>query len=117
MADESNFYLELKSEADFDGLPTELKNAAIADAKEAKHEYGVDLVAWNDLPKSGAIVAAVNHREFKMRSTADFLSKLENDGVITDVKSMLDPAAFARRIQREVSSWGVVIQREGIKLD
>ena len=30
---------------------------------------------------------------------------------------MLDPAAFARRIQREVSSWGVVIQREGIKLD
>lgn len=36
LADESNYYLELKSEADFDGLPTELKNAAIADAKERK---------------------------------------------------------------------------------
>ena len=34
LADESNYYLELKSEADFEGLPTELKNAAIAEAKE-----------------------------------------------------------------------------------
>ena len=34
LADESNYYLELKTEADFDGLPTELKNAAIAEAKE-----------------------------------------------------------------------------------
>lgn len=67
----------------------------VADTKEAKHEYGVDLVAWDDLPKSGAIVAAVNHREFKIRTTANFLSKLESNGVITDVKSMLDPAAFA----------------------
>lgn len=31
--------------------------------------------------------------------------------------AMLDPAAFSRRIQREVASWGEVIQREGIKLD
>jgi len=67
----------------------------VADAREAKHEYGVDLVAWNDLPKAGAIVAAVNHRQFKERTITDFLSKLEQHGVITDVKSMLDPAAFA----------------------
>lgn len=67
----------------------------VADAAEARHEYGVDLVAWEDLPKVGAIVAAVNHREFKSRPTSDFLSKLEKNGVITDVKCMLDPAAFA----------------------
>jgi UDP-N-acetyl-D-glucosamine/UDP-N-acetyl-D-galactosamine dehydrogenase len=66
-----------------------------ADSKEAHHEYGVDLVAWDDLPKAGAIVAAVNHREFKTRPAADFLSKLKEDGVITDVKSMFDTAAFA----------------------
>jgi peptidyl-dipeptidase Dcp len=36
LADESNYYLELKAEADFDGLPSELKNAAIAAAKERK---------------------------------------------------------------------------------
>lgn len=67
----------------------------VAEAAEARHEYGVDLVAWDDLPKSAAIVVAVSHREFKSRKTADFLSKLEIDGVITDVKSMLDPADFA----------------------
>jgi peptidyl-dipeptidase Dcp len=34
LADESNYYVELQTEADFDGLPVELKNAAIAEAKE-----------------------------------------------------------------------------------
>ncbi len=67
----------------------------VADREEAHHEYGVDLVAWENLPQAGAIVAAVNHREFKNRSSADFLSKLHKDGVITDVKSMFDAAAFA----------------------
>lgn len=67
----------------------------VADTKEAHHEYGVDLVAWDDLPKAAAIVAAVNHREFKIRPSADFLSILQKDGVITDVKSMFDAAAFA----------------------
>lgn len=67
----------------------------VADVKEAHHEYGVDLVTWENLPKAAAIVAAVNHREFKTRPANDFLSKLHQDGVITDVKSMFDAAAFA----------------------
>ena len=67
----------------------------VADTKEAFHEYGIDLRTWDDLPKAGAIVAAVNHREFKDRPVGDFLSKLEKDGVITDVKSMFETAAFA----------------------
>ncbi|KAB2926767.1 MAG: nucleotide sugar dehydrogenase [Dechloromonas sp.] len=67
----------------------------VADTAEARHEYGVDLVAWDAIPRSAAIVVAVNHREFKNRTTADFLSKLKDHGVVTDVKSMLDPAAFA----------------------
>lgn len=36
LADETNYYLELKTEADFDGLPIELKNAAMAEAKDRK---------------------------------------------------------------------------------
>lgn len=36
LADETNYYLELKTEADFEGLPAELRNAAIAEAKERK---------------------------------------------------------------------------------
>jgi len=67
----------------------------VADTNEAHHEYGVDLVSWDNLPKAAAIVAAVNHREFKIRPSTDFLSKLEKDGVITDVKSMFDASAFA----------------------
>ena len=30
---------------------------------------------------------------------------------------MLEPASYARRIEREVAAWGAVIQREGITLD
>ncbi|MDZ4313966.1 MAG: nucleotide sugar dehydrogenase [Azonexus sp.] len=67
----------------------------VADTREAHHEYGIDLVAWDDLPQAGAIVAAVNHRQFKNRPGADFLTKLHKDGVITDVKSMFDAADFA----------------------
>lgn len=36
LADETNYYLALKTEADFAGLPAELKNAAMAEAKERK---------------------------------------------------------------------------------
>lgn len=36
LAEEHNQYVELKTEAEFDGLPNELKNAAIAEAKERK---------------------------------------------------------------------------------
>lgn len=64
----------------------------VADKQEAKHEYGVELVSWVDLPTSGAIVAAVNHKEFKARPVSDYLSKLAKNGIITDVKSMLNPA-------------------------
>ena len=67
----------------------------IADTQEARHEYGVELSTWDDLPKAAAIVAAVNHREFKNRPTQEFLSKLEKNGVITDVKSMFDTSQFA----------------------
>ena len=67
----------------------------VADAAEAHHEYGVDLVDWDKLPKAAAIVAAVNHKQYKALTTAEFAAKLESGGVITDVKSMLDHHAFA----------------------
>lgn len=67
----------------------------VADAAEALHEYGVDLVNWNDLPKAAAMVIAVNHKQYKTLSTKDFTTKLKADGVIADVKSMLDHNAFA----------------------
>lgn len=69
----------------------------VADVAEARHEYGIDLVAWNDLPKAAAIVAAVNHKDYKALPIGDFVAKLEKDGVVADVKSMLDSKALAEK--------------------
>ncbi len=62
----------------------------VADADEAKHEYGIDLTTWDDLPQAAAIVAAVAHKEFRNRPLSDFTEKLQAGGVLTDVKSLFD---------------------------
>ena len=62
----------------------------VANADEARHEYGVELTAWDDLPQAAAIVAAVAHKEFRNRPLSDFTAKLQAGGVLTDVKSMFD---------------------------
>ncbi len=67
----------------------------VADVKEAHHEYGVDLLSWEKLPQCAAIVAAVAHRELKQRPAADYLNKLQPNGVIADVKCQFDQRAFA----------------------
>lgn len=67
----------------------------VADSTEALHEYGINLVTWEDLPKSAAIVAAVNHKEFKIKPVAEYMPKLEKQGVVVDVKGMLDLQAFS----------------------
>ena len=74
----------------------------VADAAEARHEYGVELVEWDKLPKAAAIVAAVNHKQYKALSVAEFATKLESGGVIADVKSMLDSEAFK---QAAITVW------------
>ena len=67
----------------------------VAEAEEAVHEYGVKLVAWDDLPKAQAIVAAVAHQEYADLGVARLTEKLVPGGVFTDVKSFYDPAALA----------------------
>jgi UDP-N-acetyl-D-galactosamine dehydrogenase len=65
-----------------------------ADPDESEREYGVRPVAWDDLPRAAAIVAAVSHREFAARPVADFVAKLQPGGVYVDVKSQADAAGF-----------------------
>ena len=74
----------------------------VADVVEAKHEYGVELTAWDDLPKAAAIVLAVAHHEFKQFSVADYLSKLRDNGVLCDVKCA---APFAELAERGITVW------------
>ncbi|HWR93105.1 MAG TPA: nucleotide sugar dehydrogenase [Desulfobacterales bacterium] len=66
----------------------------IADPREAQHEYGVDLVKWEDMPKAVALVAAVSHKEYKERPQQDYLDKLQPNGVVADVKSRFALDAF-----------------------
>ena len=69
----------------------------IADPAEARHEYGVDLVAWDALPQAHAMVAAVAHREFARHSIDDVAAKIERGGLYVDVKCQADAAALHAR--------------------
>jgi UDP-N-acetyl-D-galactosamine dehydrogenase len=65
-----------------------------ADPVEALHEYGVELSAWNDLPRADAIVAAVSHSQLCALSVDDFQKKLVKGGCFIDVKACFDSAAL-----------------------
>jgi UDP-N-acetyl-D-galactosamine dehydrogenase len=68
----------------------------IPDVAEARHEYGLDLVPWERLPRADAIVVAVAHREFMKRPIADYLSKVVEGGCFIDVKSQFEVATLQR---------------------
>lgn len=65
-----------------------------ADADEAKHEYGIDLVDIKDVKDADCLVLAVAHDTFKQMSWDDIdnlYGNYENhEKVIIDVKSILD---------------------------
>ena len=65
-----------------------------ADPEEARHEYGVRLLAWDDLPRADAVVAAVAHRGFKALAAEDLCRKMVKGGVFVDVKSAYDAQAL-----------------------
>ncbi len=62
----------------------------VSDAAEAKHEYGLDLVAWENLPVADAIVVAVAHKEYLAKPTSDYLAKVVKNGCFIDIKSQFD---------------------------
>ena len=74
----------------------------VANAKEALHEYGIELTAWDNLPPAAAIVAAVAHRGFKERPLSDFVGKLQKGGVLADVKSMFNASEL---VAQGVTVW------------
>ena len=66
----------------------------VPDAEEARHEYGLELEPWNELPRADAIVVAVAHRQFVGKPIPDFLSKVVEGGCFIDVKGQFDSAAL-----------------------
>nr|WP_315464258.1 nucleotide sugar dehydrogenase [uncultured Rhodoferax sp.] len=65
------------------------------DPDEARHEYGVELLPWESLPRADALVAAVSHKQFLTMPIEDFQRKLVKGGCFIDVKSCFDASAFA----------------------
>ena len=62
----------------------------VAAPADARHEYGIELVSWEQLPVAHAIVVNVAHREFTARDPADYAAKLIPNGCFSDVKSCFD---------------------------
>ena len=64
-----------------------------ADPMVAKHEYGVDLVAREDVPKADCVIIAVGHNEYRSMSVMQlkelFKGELaDEEKVLVDVKSL-----------------------------
>lgn len=66
----------------------------LAPAPLARSEYGLELTAWEQLPISHAMVAAVAHHCFQDLSVAQIRSKLTDGGCIVDVKSRWNAQAL-----------------------
>ncbi len=67
---------------------------AQAEADEALHEYGVQLLPLTELPRADAIVAAVSHTEYAKLGAADLGRILIDGGAFIDVKAAFDAAAL-----------------------
>lgn len=64
-----------------------------ADAEVAKKEYGVELTAWEDVPKADCVIVAVGHKEYRSMSMMQikelFKDELtDEEKVLVDVKSL-----------------------------
>ncbi len=60
-----------------------------ADAAQARHEYGIDLLAdIADARAYDAVVGAVRHREFEAFSGPELARLVAADGVVADIKGM-----------------------------
>ncbi len=62
----------------------------LVDASHAKSEYGVDLMPWDDLPQSQALVLAVAHQAYTRLTVTEIANKLVPGGVLMDVKAVLE---------------------------
>ena len=63
-----------------------------ADREVAKHEYGVDLIDFEKLPKADCVIVAVGHNQFRSMSMMKlkelFKNSKDEEKVLIDVKSL-----------------------------
>lgn len=62
----------------------------IADADEARQEYGIELLAWEALPQADATIVAVTHEPLLSKPLSTYVDKLKHGGCFIDVKARFD---------------------------
>lgn len=73
-----------------------------ADADVAKHEYGVDLVPMDKLPKADCVIVAVGHKEFRSMSMMQ-LKQFFKDELLDEEKVLLDVKSLYRMDELKAS--------------
>ena len=65
----------------------------LAEAEEAVAEYGVRLLAWNEVKQVDGVILAVPHRHYLQMDVQELLRPLrrQRNSVLVDVKGVLDP--------------------------
>lgn len=74
---------------------------AMAESKEAEHEYGLTLTEWNSIKEVDGVIVAVAHRAYLDMGLQEVLKPLraQQGGVLIDVKSVFDPATVPAGIR------------------
>jgi UDP-N-acetyl-D-galactosamine dehydrogenase len=70
---------------------------SIANAAEAKHEYGLTLTSLDEIVELDALILAVAHRQY-VESSGDLVRRVRDGGVLVDVKSVLVPGSVTPRV-------------------
>ena len=65
-----------------------------ASKEEVKKYFNIDLIDFEKLPKSDLVIIAVAHDSFKVISVDKWKSLLNSNGIIIDVKSILEKKLF-----------------------
>ena len=75
----------------------------LANTSEAQEEYGITLQTWEQLTELDALIIAVNHKTYLEMSHNKLLASLRPDGILIDVKSVLD----SRTLPNELTYWSL----------
>lgn len=73
-----------------------------ADAAIAKHEYGVDLVDFDKVPKADCVIVAVGHNEFRSMSMMQ-MKELFKDSLPDEEKVLIDVKSLYRKDELDAS--------------
>lgn len=69
---------------------TAMVNDPLANAKDARDEYDIDLYSWDALGTLDVIILAVNHNYY-IEHKDNLMNKLNQNAILVDVKSSIEP--------------------------